>query len=191
MATTAPNKARKRPDWPAIRAAFEVSTTSIRALARRHGVSHEGIRKRAQAETWQRTPRTEEAQQQAAAPPPPPPAPAAADLAALADRGRDLAGRLLDELSAISASVGQIEQAVDAETADDGDGRRRRAMLRALGLPARVVMLKDLATTLRTLAGAAPGKKAAAADAARRASSGRLATPRTPPRLVINNGAKP
>ncbi len=91
----------------------------------------------------------------------------------------------------MTEGVAELEQTIAVETREDGDARRRRAMLRAVGLPTRVAVLKDLATTLRTLAGVAPGKKMAAADAARRASSGRLATPRTPPRLVINNdGAK-
>ena len=74
-----------------------------------------------------------------------------ADPKMIVDLGRALALRLLDELAATTAYIGDIEAAIIDETADDPDARRRQAMLRAVDLPRRAGILKDIATASRTL----------------------------------------
>jgi hypothetical protein len=119
--------------------------------------------------------------------------PAAADPAAIADRGRDLVARMLAELEAITANHDELRAAIIDATKDDGDGRRRARLLRLVDLPSRAVVLKDLAAAARTLgeaqpAPAATGKKAdAKGRAARVAATGRFATPPAPPKLIVNN----
>ncbi len=178
--------AKRQPNWIEISAAYQVNTCSVRALARRHGVSHTAVQKRAAADGWERHPRPVAQRQQKISAQP---APKIVDPKLIVDRGRDLALRLLDELDATTAHLGEIEAAIVNETADDPDGRRRQVMLRAVDLPRRAAILKDIATAARTLGDAAPGKKEQAAAAAGQAASGRYATPATPLRLV--QGAKP
>jgi|SRR5690348_3867968 hypothetical protein len=187
------NRRKPDPDWAAIRMAYEASAMSIRALARERGLSDVAISKRAKAEGWTRKPKP---------PGEPIPSPAAAELkvspklAAVVDvdpkmlikHGRDLTRRLMDELDATTSHVGEIEEAIAAYTADDKDGQRRFAMLKAVGLPTRANVLKTLALAAKTLAEAAPGKKEEAKEAAATAAkSGRFAMQPTPPKLVVDN----
>jgi len=182
-------------DWSAIRMAYEVSTVSVRALSRECGLSNVAIHKRAKAEGWIRKPRPDVSHA-------PTPSPAAAELtvsptlAAAIDvdpkvlirQGRDLTHRLMDELDATTSHVGELEEAIAAYTADDKDGQRRFAMLKAVGLPTRANVLKTLALAAKTLAEAAPGKKEEAKEAAATAAkSGRFAMQPTPPKLVVDN----
>lgn len=102
-----------------------------------------------------------------------------------------LAKRQLQELDATTSQLDHIEEAIYAETADDRDGRRRSAMLKAVSLPARTMTLKTIAQVLE-LAGVAGGKqklgkKEQKQGAAVEASRGRFA-PRPPPKLVVDNG---
>jgi hypothetical protein len=192
VASNTSKNGNRRPasEWRAIRAVYEANGISIRAIGRQHGISHEAIRQRAAAEGWTRQalPDSDKAAQIAPVSLRAGPAP---DPKVIVDRGRDLALRLLDELDATTAHLGEIEAAIMDETAGDADGRRRQAMLRAIDLQRRSSILKDLASAQRTLGDAAPsGKKEAAAEAAGRAATGRYATPATPPKLVVNNGAK-
>jgi hypothetical protein len=186
--TVATRHTKRQPDWPEIRAGYQANTCSIRALARRHGVSHTAIQKRSVAEGWERQPRSDLSPSRAENPAKV--GPVSSDPKDAVARGRDLAARLLDELSATTSHLGEVEQAIVDETAGDPDGRRRAALLRAVDLPRRAAVLKDLATVLRTLDAAAPGKKAEAEAAAGRAGSGRYSVPGTPPKLVVNNGPK-
>jgi hypothetical protein len=182
-------------DWSTIREAYEIGALAVRALAREHNLSDMAIRKRAKAEGWTRKPRPDVCRE-------PTPSPAAAELMVsstlaavvdvdpkvLVEQGRDLTHRLMDELSATSSHVGEIEEAITAYTAGDKDGQRRYAMLKAVGLPTRANVLKTLALAAKALTEAAPGKKEEAKDAAAKAGkSGRFATPPTPPKLVVNN----
>jgi len=100
--------------------------------------------------------------------------------------GRGLTGRLFDELDATTTYRGQLEDLIINETAGDLDGRRRQAMLKAVGLPTRAAVLKNLALATRILADAAPGKKATAEQLAKKAGSGRFGVPAAP-KLVVNN----
>lgn len=97
--------------------------------------------------------------------------------------------RLLDELDAITTHHGALEDLIEAATrADDDGGRKRDAMLKAIGLPSRAAVLKQLLAATRAWnelerpaakpgapkgASAAPGgKKAQAAAAAETAGEG-------------------
>ncbi len=102
-----------------------------------------------------------------------------------------LARRQLEELDATTSQIDQIEDDIDGETAGDRDGRRRAAMLKAVSLPARTMILKTIAQVLE-LAGVAGGKqklgkKEQRQGAAVEAGRGRFA-PRPPPKLVVDNG---
>lgn len=172
----------KRPEinWPAIRAEYEKGQTSVRDLARRHGCSESGIRKRARAERW----RLAGAESAQCAPPIEPRADRPTEPNAYA---RDIAVRLLDELSAVTAHPDAIEQAIIAETAGDATPSRRRAMLHATSLGQRAQALRTIVQTLSQMTPADEGKKAAKRQAAKRAATGKFAT-RQPPRLVVDNG---
>jgi hypothetical protein len=175
--------ATEQPDWPTIRVAFESGNASGRALGRKSGLSHTAIQKRARSANWTRPARAAPLAKEIS---PPIAVAAVADQRSIIDRGRDLVARLLDELHASTAHLGELEDLILAECAKDADGRRRHAMLQAVGLPTRAVVLKNLAMAAKTLADVVPGKKTQAGDAARTAATGRFSTPAAP-RLVVNN----
>lgn len=112
--------------------------------------------------------------------------------------------RLLDELDAITTHHGELEDLIEIETASDEDyGRRRDAMLKAIGLPSRAAVLKQLLAATRAWSELerpaakpvlskgdghkppAQGKKAERAAAAKEASVGKFAPP-SPPRGPLN-----
>lgn len=164
--------AKPAPDWERIEAEYRAGSLSVREIARQAGVSDTAIRKRARAEGWERD-LTEKVRQSTGAklvrdlgsrdgsqrervsdre---------AIDSAATRQvevvrqhrhaigRGRDLTVRLLDELGASTAHVGEMEAEIIAETGDDKSGTRRAAMLRAVSLPGRAAVMRDLATAAR------------------------------------------
>jgi hypothetical protein len=201
MRTKAPTKLRTTAparDWAAIRVAYEENAVSIRALGKTLGMSDMAIRKRAKAEGWSRATRPDVVHTGNVSP-----AIAAGDALTpglveaaetdprlLVSQGRDLVGRMLDELSASTTHRGEIETLIIEATRDDKDGRRRYAMMKAVSLSARAAVVKNLATAAKILSDAAPvaGKKEEAKDRAERASkSGRFATPPTPPKLIVKN----
>jgi hypothetical protein len=65
--------------------------------------------------------------------------------------GSDLALRLLDELDATTAWVGELERMIEEATANDENDRRRTAMMKAISLPARAMTLKTIAQALGAL----------------------------------------
>lgn len=157
-------------DWDRIELEYLASEDSIREIADRHEISEGAIRKRAKAEKWVRAvrkPRTVRTSPPAsrAARPEPEPVP---DAATIAERGRGLVARMLDELDATTAHAGELEELIEFETVQDRDGRRRDGMLGAISLGGRAKTLKELATAFKTIneASAPQGKKAAAQDRA-------------------------
>lgn len=93
----------------------------------------------------------------------------------------------MDELETVTSHVGELEDMICQE---EGDPRRRQALLKAISLGERSKTLKDIATTMKTLneAGAPQGVKQqrqAAAESA--AAAGNKFAPRTGPRLVSSN----
>jgi transposase-like protein len=166
-------------DWDAIRKAYTGTRASVRQIARDFGVTHPAILKKAKAEGWIRP-----------APEPPVTAPPRADrprpaldrasegpdASTLSNRGRSIIERMLDELETVTAYIGEIEEAIIAETAADKSLERRRAWLNAVSLRSRAQTAKDLATALKTLGetttDAGAGKKAKAKEAGKQAGTG-------------------
>jgi hypothetical protein len=66
-------------------------------------------------------------------------------------QARMLVRTLMSELMDTSRYGGQLEEAVLEETAADRNNQRRAAMLRAVSLPARATMIRDLSTAMSKL----------------------------------------
>jgi len=178
-------KSRTSIDWTRIEIEYLAGEDSIREIADRHEISDTAIRKRAAKEGWVRSVRTANRSEPVRQPPPPP----ASDPekprepGTIADDGRALIARMLDELDVVTSQRGELEDMiVEATDNDDGDARRN-AMLKAVSLPERSNTLKTLALALKTLneAAAPQGKKAAAQEKANQV--GRRFTPIGPPTL--------
>lgn len=157
-------------DWDRIELEYLAGEDSVRELADRHEISEGAIRKRAKAKQWVRAVRRPRIVRTSPETPRDPQAEPAAvpDAAAIAERGRGLISRMLDELDATTAHAGELEELIELETNDDRDSRRRDGMLSAISLGVRAKTLKELATAFKTIneASAPQGKKAAAQDRA-------------------------
>ncbi|SMH29583.1 terminase [Azospirillum agricola] len=187
-------------DWTAIEAEYRVGKLSNRQIGDRFGVSESAIRSRANKEKWVRTAR-ESAHQSAHLPVVEilPPIDRTARSIPLAERrdsvehAREIAGRMLDELDTVTSHVGELEQLIEIETADDENGRRRAAMMKAISLPARSMTLKTIVQALAVAkevagVGTGGGKKAEAqAKAEEAAKPGNKFAPPAPPRLAVDN----
>ncbi|MBI1621491.1 hypothetical protein IOD40_12560 [Aquamicrobium sp. cd-1] len=91
---------------------------------------------------------------------------------------------MMDELEAVTANVGELEEMIWTE---ESDPRRRQALLKALSLAERAKTLKDLSTSMKTLNEAsAPEGKKAQKQAAAESVGGRFAAP-SAPKLVVSN----
>lgn len=166
--------ARKTTDeWERIKREYLEGQDSIREIADRHEISDAAIRKRAKAEKWERPVRTREpvrtllpVPRVVPAEPVVPREPVAP--AAIADHARDLVARMLDELDAVTSRQGELEEAIEILTANDEDDRRRDTMMKAVSLPIRSMIAKNLASTLKTIneTSAPQGKKAATQERA-------------------------
>lgn len=146
-------KKKKTIDWKGIERDFRAAKTSIRQIAEWYEVSEGAIRKRAKAENWSQMVRPEQDE--------PdtfkkltlvPPVRNQEQATAVASEGKDLAFLMLDELRATTSRRGELEELIIAETSGDRDGRRRKAMLRAIDLPERAQTLKALMLAAKTAA---------------------------------------
>ena len=159
------SKARSTADWQRIEVEYCGGDDSISEIADRHDISRAAIQQRAKAEKWQRKVAPRNQVQPEPRPPPPPPTDPdkPADAATIADGGRGLVARMLDELDVVTTHRGELEDMIAAETSGDQNGDRRIAMMRAVDLPTRANTMKTLALALKTLneASAPQGKKAA------------------------------
>lgn len=176
-------------DWSRIENEYLAGEDSIREIADRHEISDTAIRKRAKAEGWKRKVRTANRREPDRSPPPPPPksAETASDPAEIANDGRSLVARMLDELDTVTSRRGELEDLIIGATDGDEDDAKRDALMRAVSLPGRANTLKTLALALKTIneASAPQGKKAAQQEAAAKVSN-RFAPP-APPKLVVDN----
>lgn len=157
-------------DWSRIEIEYLAGEDSVREIADRHSISHTAIQKRAKALKWERKVATPKRRQPERSPPPPPLADPdkPLDAAAVADGGRGLVSRMLDELDVITTRRGELEDMIIDATDGDEEDARRDAMMRAVSLPVRANTMKTLALALKTLneASAPQGKKAAAQEKA-------------------------
>ncbi|WP_404711497.1 hypothetical protein [Sphingomonas sp. MMS24-J13] len=164
-------KPKTTAEWQRIEIEYCGGEDSIREIADRHEISDTAIRKRAKAEGWTRPVRTANRRELDRSPPPPAPSDPEKplDAAEIAEGGRALVARMLDELDVTTSRRGELEDMIVAATEGDEDDDRRDAMARAISLPSRANTLKTIALAFKTLneAAAPQGKKAQQQDKAK------------------------
>ncbi|WP_460044133.1 hypothetical protein [Pseudomonas sp. S2_H01] len=163
----------KQPDWEAIERAYRAGALSIRTIAERNGISDTAIRKKAKASGWARDlseqvrkevrnklVRGEVREEQCANP-----ERDAEIVEEAAEEGarvvrshrRDirkatnLANLLMDDLLTTISRREEIEDSIEAETADDTNGMRRATMLSAVALPSNAKTLFQLSSAMKNL----------------------------------------
>lgn len=174
-------KENKPLDWGGIEGDYCAGVLTISEIARWYGISRAAIQKRAKQKGWQRKAVPGHVERAPVVRQPVEPG----DSAKVAERARGLASRMIDELDAVTAHHGELEDMISVE---ESDPRRRGALLKAISLGERAMTLKNISQTLKTLneAGEAPGKKAQRqANAEKSASGGKFAAP-SAPRLMVN-----
>ena len=163
-------------EWARIEIEYLAGEDSIREIADRHEISDTAIRKRAAKEGWLRPVRTANRREPDRQPPPPPRSDPEKprEPGSIADDGRGLVARMLDELDVVTSRRGELEDLIVDATDGDDDDSRRDAMLKAVSLPSRANTMKTLALALKTLneASAPQGKKAAQQERAKEVGGG-------------------
>ncbi len=156
---------RRSTDWEAIQRAYRAGQLSVREIARQYAISEGAVRKRAKADHWQRALadkvreavqeelvrgsaqhlRDDQIVQEHAL--------VGADVVRqhrhAIGRGRDLTLRLLDELDAATTNVGVLQSMIEEATIGDKTPQRRNAMMRAVELPSRAGVIKDLSAAAK------------------------------------------
>lgn len=172
--TTKPDKPPKRQiDWERIEQEYRAGQLSIGEVARQHGVVTGAIHNRAKRYSWTRNlaaavrqavqaklvtdgvtddvtgPHAQEAIERAAV----------RGVEVVRQHRKDIStGRLIvaslmEELTQASERRDEIEEEVELETAGDRDTKRRNLMLRAVSLPSRAGVIRDLSGAMRNLVG--------------------------------------
>jgi transposase-like protein len=136
--------ARSRTDWTAIEAAYCGGPVSVQELARTHGLHPDTIRRRAREEGWTRPTEVSNPEPDIL-----PPARGAEARRTVIEQGQAVTLRLLDELLAASARIGELEALIAAATEADDEPSRRDALERAVSLPRRSAALRDIAAAAR------------------------------------------
>lgn len=158
------------PDWERIEKEYRAGQLSIREVAKRGGVTEGAVRKKAKADGWSRD-LTKQVQakikdklvrSQVRTP-------NAGDdqiVEEVADRGaaiieshrtdinqgRQIAGLLMRELMSGTKNIDLLEELVDQQADDEEwDSKRKAAVQRAISLPVRAGVMRDLATSMKTL----------------------------------------
>ncbi len=171
-ATKQPPTPKKPPvDWESIEREYRAGQLSVVEIGRQHGVSHTAINKRAKKHSWSRDLSAEVRRQVSARLVSPEVSPevsfanAKEAVETAAARGvevvrqhrrdisekRDLVRGLVAELRQASDGRADLEEAIEDETADDKDARRRNSMLRAVSLASRAGIIRDLTASAKTL----------------------------------------
>lgn len=122
-------------DWGGIEGDYCAGVMSVREIARWYGVSHTAIQKRAKAKEWQRRATPGHVERSAPIVRCAEPL-AAGDSAKVAERARELASRMVDELDAVTAHHGELEDMISVE---ESDPRRRGALIKAISLGERAL----------------------------------------------------
>lgn len=178
------SKTDKPIDWVGIERDYLAGRMSVREIARWYGLSEAMIRKKAKQTGWVRSANPGHVNREEVARLTTP----ATEPVELADKARALAGRMMDELDAITSLHGELEDMICAE---ESDPRRRQALLKSISLGERAKTLKDLSATMKTVneAAAPEGKKAQKQANAEKAAAGdNKFAPRSRPMLVASNG---
>lgn len=185
-------KRKSSSDWDRIQLEYLAGEDSIREIADRHEISDTAIRKRAKADGWVRVVRKAERARTSRTPAPQSREPRAdgapvPEAAVIAEQGRGLVARMLDELDATTTHQGELEEMIEDLTATDESDRRRDGMLGAISLAGRAKTLKELATAFKTIneASAPMGKKAQAQEKAKAIGGGSRFAPIGPPKLAV------
>ena len=161
---------KSTPDWERIEKEYRAGQLSIREIGKRFGITDAAIRKKAKAEGWQRdltkqvqakikdklvrsqvrTPNAgddqivEEVADRGAA--------IIESHRADINQGRRVAGLLMRELLSGTENIVLLEELVDQQADDEEwDGKRKAAVQRAISLPVRAGVMRDLATSMKTL----------------------------------------
>ena len=158
---------RKPTDWEAIEREYRAGQLSAREIGLQHGVSHTAINKRAKAQHWTRdlakavrqkvsdtlvssevsSGNAHEAVETAAA--------RGVELVRQhrrsLGRAQTIIEKLLAELERGTDNIDEIEEAVEEETAGDGNGKRRSMMLKAVSLPQRAQTAAALSLTIKNI----------------------------------------
>lgn len=154
-------------DWERIEAEYRAGQLSVSEIGRQHGVSHTAINKKAKAQGWTRN-LAEKVREEVSARLVSDGVSAAnaretIDLAAARGvevvrqhrndlrTGRTIVADLMAELLTVNGSGDEIEAAIEEETKDDKTGQRRALMLKAVSLPSRAGVIKDLSAAMKNL----------------------------------------
>lgn len=174
------SKSDKPIDWKGIEADYAAGRMSVREIARWYGLSEAAIRKKAKQAGWVRSANPGHIEREPIARLSEP----ATEPADLADKARALAGRMMDELDAVTSLHGELEDMICTE---ESDPRRRQALLKAISLGERAKTLKDLSATMKTVneASAPEGKKAQRQANAEQIAQQSRFQPRSGPRLAV------
>lgn len=162
----------KRTDWEAIERDYRAGILSLREIAKRHGISDTAIRKKARANGWERD-LTEKVNEQARSQlvretvrtaNPQTEQEIVNDAAATIvtvvrghrkhiSRQVEIVEALVEQLAGAAGNRDAIEDAIFDETADEENGKRRAAMLKAVSLPSHTSAMVNLTNALKTLIG--------------------------------------
>jgi len=66
---------------------------------------------------------------------------------------REMFGHLLDELRATTSARGELAKMIEEATKDDANSKRHDAMMRAISLPSRAGVMRDLSTAHKNMIG--------------------------------------
>lgn len=168
-------------DWIQIGDAYCNETLSIRALAKRHGLSDTAIRKEAKKRGWTRPDANEPPREPECKPEREPEqngseaaakAIASTPVKVLTARGRNILLSLMDELEFLNRNHETIAGMVEDYVNGEKDAGARAKLLKVLDHETRSKTANYLATALAKLNDAAPGKKEQAEDDAKTAGQG-------------------
>lgn len=184
------------PDWQQIGEAYSTETLSIRALAKKFGVSDTAVRKEAKKRGWTRPAPESAACEPQCEPGCEPPANyseatarsmAAAPTSTLVARGRNIILSLMDELEFLNRNHQTLAALVEDYINGEKEDGIRAKLLRALDHETRSKTANYLATALAKLTDAAPGKKQERQENAEKSSSGGKFAAPSAPRLIVDN----
>jgi hypothetical protein len=156
---------RKNVDWEAIEREYRAGQLTVVEIGRQHGLSHTAINKRAKRDGWTRNladkvreevsarlvSESTETERTAIEPAVARGVQVVREHRASIGRGQRLVSALFGELEKASESRDEIEAAIEEETENEDNGKRRAMMLRAVALPSRAGVIVNLSNALRTL----------------------------------------